>query len=61
MIFVVLFICVIFVILSIVIDKEKLFCLFTALSVVIFSITLAIVITAGYNAKVGYLTRNKKK
>lgn len=59
MIFVVLFICVIFVILFIVIDKEELFCLFTALSVVTFFITLAIVITAGYNAKGGYLTRNK--
>ena len=59
MILIILFICVIFVILFIVIDKEKLFCLFTALSVVIFFITLAIVITAGYNAKGGYLTRNK--
>lgn len=59
MILIILFICVIFAILFIVINKEELFCLFTALSVVIFFITLAIVITAGYNAKGGYLTRNK--
>lgn len=58
MIFVVLFICVIFVILLIVFD-EDIFVLFTALFIVIFLIILVIVTIAGYNAKGGFSTRNK--